>query len=123
MGTIIGTLTWPVLKMDGFFGEGFVTDPARVAERIAALKKKRLSLPSSAATYAKHVAALPAELYLLAGSTDAVTTSKDSKALATAKRGRICQEFNGGHGGGWNALEPGNGYVQALVLFTQGLKK
>lgn len=125
MGTLIGTLAWPGLKMDGFFGEGFITDPAAVAQRIAARKKKEVLLPPSAATYATHLAALPMQVRTIAGLADSVTTAEDSRQFSFQKPGRVFLEFNGGHGGGWNALEKDwqgrNGYVEALKSFTESL--
>ena len=121
MGTVLAARVWHDAPADYFIGEGFVTDPVAVQQRLFAMKGRTFALPDDAIAHDKKVAVLPDRLLLFAGKQDAITTVTDCESLRANHHGIIIKSFEGGHGGGFSAMmESGTygEYVNAIIDFT-----
>ena len=104
MGTLVATLGGLRGPVDFFVAEGFMDNPAGVAERLGREKNLAVRLPASHSRYADALLKLPRRMLLFAASDDAVTTVEGSMAIAGTEEGRRLFVFGGGHLQGGAAL-------------------
>ncbi len=120
MGSIIAARVWAEAPADYFIAEGFVTNPVVTQQRLAAMKGKMFTLPADAAFHADKLKNLPGRMLVFSGTLDAVCKPEDYAALKAQHPEMIVKSFNGGHGGGFNALMESatNGpYMRAITDF------
>lgn len=107
MGTTITGRSFPSIgqKINFIVGDAFVTDTAKIVERVDQLKKIKLTLPESAETFSKAVTAIDVPLLIFAASKDVVTTVTDAYSLCS-KLGTSCKvvEYEGDHLRSFQAL-------------------
>ncbi|MEO6832014.1 MAG: alpha/beta fold hydrolase [Chitinophagaceae bacterium] len=121
MGTILATQIWPEAQADYLIGEGFVTNPVAVQQRLYRLKGRRFELPGDAPFYPQLLASLPDKMLIFSGKYDEITTPADALELQRMHPGTIIKTFDAGHGQGYTMMmtdEARGPYIDAIKAFT-----
>lgn len=121
MGTILATQIWPEAHADYLIGEGFVTNPVAVQQRLLRINGRKLELPGDAPFYPQLLARLPNRMLIFSGKYDEITTPSDAQELKRMHAGTIIKTFDAGHGQGYTMMmtdEARGPYIDAIKTFT-----
>jgi hypothetical protein len=110
MSTIIAARVWRYLQADYFIGEGFVTDPDLVVERMYKWKGRKLTLPGDTFTHAQYLQFLPQSMLLFIGKYDMTTSIADCESIKASHPGTVIQPVECGHGE----------YLQTFTAYKNG---
>ena len=122
MGTLVAAVGYQQSSYDFFVGEGFISSPESVQERLMIQKEKEVLLPVSAIEDGKQVAKLNIPTLLFASTTDTITTLKDSQDFCESRKNANVTTFDGEHLRGAASLGMQQ-YVNAIATFIEHIRK
>ena len=97
MGTLIATSTYEDNAFDYFVGEGFISSPTEVVQRIKETKGKNLTLPEDSEDYQDQLDKMKVPILLFGNRYDQITPLEESQDFASKLPNRkvIEYEFEG----------------------------
>lgn len=125
MGTIMSSIAMQTETVDFFVGEGFVSDPVEIQQKLLEFKGRNFVLPESAANYKESLRSITTPMLLFSGTLDQFTTSPDSEKVVAQNSNRELIKYDGNHLQGFQSMTKsffGDQYIFSIEKFIKKIK-